>query len=189
MNGIDIIIILPIIFFAWRGFKKGLIIEVFTLLALLVGIYIGINFSDFIADALRKNLGMTSEYVPVIAFTITFLGVGAMVYFAGVMLEKAVNLAALKMVNKMFGMGLGIIKALYLISVIIVILEAYDEKSQFIPDSSKENSLLYHPMQQISLQSIPALKYSDLFMDIALSRDNNSKEEKDLSTEVDSTKN
>ena len=102
MNGIDIIIILPIIFFAWRGFKKGLIIEIFTLLALLVGIYIGINFSDFIADVLRKNVGMTSEYVPVIAFTITFLGVGAMVYFAGVMLEKAVNLAALKMVNKMF---------------------------------------------------------------------------------------
>lgn len=177
MNGVDIIIILPIIFLGWRGFKKGLIIEVFTLLALLVGIYIGINFSDFVAQALRDSMGMTSEYVPVIAFTITFLGVGAMVYFAGVMLEKAINLAALKMVNKMLGMFLGIVKALYLLSVIIVILEAYDEKSSFIPDTSKKGSLLYQPIQHISLQTIPALRYSDLFIDLALSKDKQASEE------------
>ena len=57
-----------------------------------------------------------------------------------------------------------------------------DEKSKFIPNSSKENSLLYHPMQQISLQSIPALKYSDLFMDIALSRGSDDEEEVEITT-------
>ena len=81
MNYLDILLVLPLIIGAWRGFKKGLIIELFTLLALLVGIYAGIHFSDFVAGILKNNLGMTSEYVPVIAFTITFLGVGAGVYF------------------------------------------------------------------------------------------------------------
>lgn len=183
MNGIDIIIILPIIWLAWRGFKKGLIITIFTLLALLVGIYVGIHFSDFIADVLREKMGMTSDYLPVVAFTVTFLGVGAMVYFAGVALEKVINLAALKMVNKMLGMFFGIMKAIYFISVLIVILEAYDEKSSFIGEKNKNGSLLYEPFQSISLSTIPALKYSDLFIDLTLSKSQNTNKDSEVNSE------
>jgi len=52
MNYLDIILVLPLIIGAWRGFKKGFIIELFTLLALLVGLYAGIHFSDFVAGLL-----------------------------------------------------------------------------------------------------------------------------------------
>ena len=48
MNFIDVLILIPVIYAAWKGFKHGLIIEVFTLLALVVGIYAGIHFSDFL---------------------------------------------------------------------------------------------------------------------------------------------
>lgn len=178
MNWIDLIILIPIIWLGWRGFRKGLIIEIFTLLALLVGLYIGINFSDFAADILRTKVGFTSDYVPVIAFTITFLCVGAIVYFAGVMIEKAVNLVAMKMVNKVLGMVLGIIKALFFISVIIVIIEAYDKQSPFFSEKYKKESLLYRPIKQISLTTIPALRYSDLFMDMTMVDDSEEEKEK-----------
>jgi membrane protein required for colicin V production len=49
MNSIDILLIIPLVYAAWKGFKHGLIIEVFTLLALFVGIYVGIHFSDFMS--------------------------------------------------------------------------------------------------------------------------------------------
>ena len=164
MNYLDILLVIPLIIGAWRGFKKGLIIEFFTLLALLVGIYAGIHFSDFVSGVLKNNLGMTSQYVPVIAFTITFLGVGAAVYFAGKMLERAVSVVALSPVNKMLGLFFGMIKMLFFTSAALVILESYDEKGEFIPDDLKEKSLLYHPVKKVSLTAIPALKYSDLFV-------------------------
>lgn len=167
MNYLDILLIIPIIIGAWRGFKKGFIIEIFTLLALLVGIYAGIHFSDFMASVLREHIGLTSEYLPAISFTITFLLVGAMVYFAGKMIEKALKLVALGTLNKFAGLFFGVVKMLFFVSAALVILESYDEKGQFIPDDLKTNSLLYTPVKGVSLNAIPALKYSDLFMDMA----------------------
>lgn len=163
MNYLDILIIVPLIIGGWRGFKKGFIIEVFTLLALFLGIYAGIHFSDFISDLLKEKLGMNNKYLPVIAFTITFLGVGAMVFFGGKMIEKALKVAALGPINKAAGAVFGVLKMLYILSAVLVILESIDEKNDFIPTEQKEGSLLYSPVKHTSLSTIPALKYSNLF--------------------------
>lgn len=164
MNYLDIILVIPLIIGAWRGFKKGFIIEIFTLLALLVGLYAGIHFSDFLSGLLRDHLGMTSEYVPIIAFTLIFLGVGAMVYFAGKLLERAISVVALTPLNKFAGLAFGLIKMLFFTSAALVILESYDEKNEFLPDDLKSKSLLYHPVKNVSLTTIPALRHSDLFI-------------------------
>lgn len=47
MNYIDIILLLPLLYGAYRGFSRGLIIEVATLLGLLLGVYIAIKFSGY----------------------------------------------------------------------------------------------------------------------------------------------
>ncbi len=163
VNYLDILIIIPLLIGAWRGFKKGFIIELFTLLGLLVGIYCGIHFSDFMSDVLKNSLGMTSKYLPAISFTLTFLLVGAMVYFGGKMLEKAIKLVALGMINKIAGLVFGLTKILFLLSAIIVIFESYDEHGDFIPEDLKSESLLYLPVKNTSLNTIPALRYSNLF--------------------------
>lgn len=164
MNYLDFLILIPLIIGAWRGFKKGFVIEIFTLLALLVGIYAGIHFSDFVAIFLRDNLGMTSKYLPAISFTITFLLVGAMVFFGGKMLERGLKLVALGTVNKFAGLFFGFIKVLFILSAVLVIFEAYDNQGQFIPDDLKKESLLYEPVKKTSLTTIPALKHSELFI-------------------------
>ena len=165
MNYLDIIFIIPIIIGAWRGFKKGLVIELFTLLALLVGIYAGIHFSDHSAELLRETFEIESAYLAPIAFTVTFLGVGAMVYFGGKMIEKGLKLVALGTLNKFAGLLFGVIKMVFILSASLVILESYDEKGKFIPEDLKTTSILYLPLKSTSLNTIPALKYSDLFME------------------------
>ena len=92
MNFLDILILIPILYGAYKGFKHGFVIELFTLLAILVGIYVGIHFSDYTANWLKSSLEIDSEYLPVIAFTFTFLIVGAMIFFAGKMIETRVRL-------------------------------------------------------------------------------------------------
>ncbi|MFT4602634.1 MAG: membrane protein required for colicin V production [Arenicella sp.] len=166
MNYLDILLFIPLVLGAWRGFKKGFIIELFTLLALLVGIYAGIHFSDFMSDILREKLSFTSKYLPAIAFTLTFLAVGAMIYFGGKMFEKAIKLAALGPINKIAGLVFGAVKMLFIMSAILVILESIDEKNDFIPQDLKDSSLLYGPVKATSLNTIPALKYSSLFIKV-----------------------
>lgn len=171
MSIVDILILIPLGYAAWKGFQHGIIIEVFTLLALLVGIYAGIHFSDITATWMKNSLGWDSEYLPVIAFTITFLGIGAMVYFAGKMIEQFVKVTNLTPINKAFGIVFAVLKMTYFVSVFLVLLESYDEKGDFLPPSMKEKSLLYNPVLKVSTTTIPALKESTLFVKNALQSD------------------
>ena len=166
MNFLDLILIIPLVIGGWRGFKRGLVIEVFTLLALLVGIYAGIHFSDYLSDILKEKMGFQSEYLPAISFTIILLMVGAMVYFAGKIIEKAVNIIALSMANKIAGMFFGLIKMLYIVSILLVLFEAYEDSENSKNSNVRQESLLYSPVKHVSLTTIPALKHSKLFVRI-----------------------
>jgi membrane protein required for colicin V production len=174
MNFVDILILIPLGYAAWKGFQHGLIIEIFTLLALLVGIYAGVHFSDFTASWLKNTFNWQSDYLPVVAFTLTFLGIGAMVYFAGKMLEQVVKVTNLTPVNKFFGIVFAVLKMLYFVSVFLVVLESYDEKGDFLPPRMKKTSLLYQPLLKISTTTIPALKNSTIFLKNALQSDSDS---------------
>lgn len=164
MNFVDILLLIPLIYFAYKGFKNGLIIEVFTLLALLVGIYAGIHFSDGTAKMMKENWGMNSDYLPVIAFTVTFLAVGAMVFFGGKFLEKVVNVTGLTIANKLGGIAFAIIKGGYILSILLVLIDSYDEKGDFVKEETKTNSLLYVPVKNLSITTIPHLKESTIFL-------------------------
>lgn len=174
MNFIDILLLVPLIYAAYKGFKHGLIIEAFTLLALFVGLYAGIHLSDFVAEKLKDVFHWDSEYLPVVAFTITFLGVGAMVYFAGKTIEQMVKVVNLSPVNKFFGALFGGIKMLYFVSVVLVIFESYDEKSHFFPEDKKEDSMLYNPVLNFSTKTVPGLEKSTIFLQNALQAESDS---------------
>jgi membrane protein required for colicin V production len=165
MNFLDIIILIPLAYAAWQGFKKGFIIEVFTLLALFVGLYAGIHFSEMVSSWLSSVFNWKSKYLPPIAFTLTFLAVGAMVYFAGKALEKVVKFALLSPFNKLGGVIFALLKGSYIVSVVLLLLNSYDQHHQFIPKETKDASLLYHPMVTFSSSTIPGMKNSRLFQE------------------------
>jgi membrane protein required for colicin V production len=168
MNFIDILICVPLIYAGYKGFKHGLIIEVFTLLALLVGIYAGIHFSDFIANYLKNSFEWDAKYLPIVSFTLVFLAVGAMVYFAGITVEKMVKVVHLTPLNKFFGVFFAVVKMLYFVSVILVIFESYDEKGKFFPQETKDSSLLYAPVKDVSTVTVPGIAESTIFLKNAL---------------------
>lgn len=163
MNFLDIVILIPLGYAAWKGFKHGFVIEVFTLLALFVGLYAGIHFSEFVSNGISKMTDSKSQYLPTISFTLTFLAVGAMVYFAGKAIEKIVKVTMLSPINKIGGVVFAILKGSYIVSVVLMLLNGYDQNNKLIPKESKDGSLLYHPMVKFSSSTIPGLKNSTFF--------------------------
>lgn len=167
MNYLDVIFIVPLIWAGFRGFKKGLIIEVSAFIAFGLGVWGGIHFSDFVAELLSDSV--ESKYVPLVSFAITFILIVAAVFVLGKLLEKAVNLVQLKLVNKLTGAVFGVAKIMLIISVLLVIVNSFDQKRNIVPKDLKENSLLYQPLSDVSLKVIPALNNSGLFNDSATS--------------------
>jgi membrane protein required for colicin V production len=148
MNYIDIILLIPMAWFAYKGFGKGLIIELFSLIALIAGIYAAVYFSDYAAKFLIGNFTLNEDYVPIISFVITFIGVVVIVYFAGKLLEKLVDMVALGILNKLTGAAFGILKAAVFMSIVIMLINSIDNK--WIPKEKKKESVLYSPVSAIA---------------------------------------
>lgn len=165
MSLLDVFLLVPLAYGAWRGFKKGLIIEVFTLLAIVVGIYMAVHFSDLVSNKINDNVGEEYSSTPAIAFTLTFLSVGALIYFGGIALEKVIKVVNLSIANRLLGLLFGTIKALYLLSILLVTYQSYDPEEKLISAESRENSLLYNPIKNTSIKTIPLLSQSRLYLE------------------------
>ena len=53
---------------------------------------------------------------------------------------------------------------IYFISVFIILIESYDEKSDFFPEKTKEESILYSPIKKVSTSTIPGISESTIFL-------------------------
>jgi membrane protein required for colicin V production len=162
MNYIDAVIAIPLAWFTYKGFSKGLIIELATLIALLLGIYIAGHFSEYTADLLRENMDFHSKYMGIISFSITFLGVVLLVMLFGKSLEKVVNILLLSFVNKITGALFGFIKVAFVISVIIYIMGTFELEDKLISTELQSKSLLYKPIKSIAPKIFPIITESDV---------------------------
>ncbi|MBN3035423.1 MAG: CvpA family protein [Bacteroidales bacterium] len=148
MNLLDILIVVPAIWFAYQGFRKGFIFELASLAGLVLGIYAGIHFSDEFAIWLERLFHINERYLPVVSFAILFILVVLLVYLAGRILEGMVNLLAAGFLNKLAGILFGTVKGLIMISVVFLIINTFNPK--IIPEERKQGSWLYSPVSGIA---------------------------------------
>lgn len=158
MSYIDIAIIIPLLWGFYRGFVKGLIIQVASLIALILGILIGVKFSDVASALLEQNFTLSKQYLGIISFAITFIVVVIGVHFIAKILEKMINMVAMGIFNKLLGSLMGAVKIGLIISVLLVIFNTIDAKLDILPESEKQQSVLYEPMLRIVPAIIPGIK-------------------------------
>lgn len=164
MAVIDIFIIVPIIYGGYIGFKKGLIIELASLVALAAGIYLGMKFSDLISGWINSALSEPSPYVNLIAFTIVFIAVVVLIFFFAKILERGINMALLSPINKITGMIFGAAKMVLAVGIILIIMDGYSEQSTRFIATQKEDSLLYEPFTGLAKNVIPEFYTSEFVM-------------------------
>ncbi|MEO6883002.1 MAG: CvpA family protein [Bacteroidia bacterium] len=158
MNTLDIIIVILILWGFYKGFRKGLIIELASLMALWAGVYGGIKFSDFAARFLEKTFSWHSSHVRIIAFAILFLGILAFVFFIAKITERFVKIILLNWMNRLLGALFGGLKFALFISVLFFILHSFEQKLNFVPQNTKTSSVLYSPVSKLAPAIIPVLK-------------------------------
>lgn len=150
MNIIDILIGIPLLWAMVKGFKNGLIFEVATLVALVLGIYGAIHFSDFTAQFIRDRFNYNSEYLGYIAFGVTFIAIVIIVNVIGKLFNSLIEAIALGMFNRILGMLFGLLKGIIIIGIVVYFVNYLDKKFNFISDEKKESSYLYEHMKTVS---------------------------------------
>jgi membrane protein required for colicin V production len=150
MNWIDLTIVVILILSLVMGFINGLVKEVASLAALILGIWGAIKFSGFTAEKLYDYFDMTGQYVGLIAFLVTFGIIVVIIHFIGILADKVVDAISLGFVNRLLGIVFGLLKSALIMSVFFVILNAIDARKPFLPKETIEKSMFYNPISDIA---------------------------------------
>ncbi len=164
MNWLDIILGLLLLSGIVSGYKNGIIGEVATLAALILGIWGAVKFSWWTADMLL-DLGVKSDYMHIISFIVTFILIVVAIQLLAKFLSKLLETMALGFVNRLAGMVVGIIKAALIVSVILVVINALDEENKIIKETIQEESLFYDPLSNLVPSLLPFIHLEDLQID------------------------
>ncbi len=158
MSFIDILMAIPLLWFAYKGFRKGLIVEVASLIALIAGIYLAVHFSWYIGGLISSHPGGEGKYTSLIAFAITFLGIVILVHLTGRMISRMVEHMTLGFLNRLAGAVFGLAKVAFVISVLLFLYGRFDPTMKIIPEEMRKGSLLYNPVAGIAPMVIPKLE-------------------------------
>ena len=161
MNWLDLLILIPLVAGLFSGYKNGLIGEVASLAALVFGIWGSIKFSGWTANLLN-TWGIESQHMNIISFVVTFIIIVVVIQLIAKMLSQLLKSLALGWLDKLAGIGVGVIKAALITSVILFVIDIVDERKSFIPEDVKENSALYQPMATLIPNILPFLNLEDI---------------------------
>lgn len=144
---IDIVWLLLAIYGTWKGWTKGLILSVFTVLAWAIGIIAAIKLSTVAANFLHDQFAIDSAYLPVLSYALVFVVIALVIYLVGKSLEKIIELARIGFVNRISGVILYVGIYTILFSFFIWLLDKVQLISPFVKDQSKTyayiNSISY----------------------------------------------
>jgi len=166
MNTLDFILLIPLAYFAYKGFSKGFIITLAMLAGILVGLYAAIHFSEYAVGFLTDHLNTSSGNIRMISYLVTFITVLILVYLLGHFLTGVVKTTGLGLVNRIGGVILGVVKGLLIISAFLVLFGKIDPKSSLIQRETKEESIFFEPVAAIAPKVYPVMKqYSNKALD------------------------
>ena len=126
MNYLDIVITIPLIYGIIKGFTNGLIKEISALLALIIGLYVAINFSFYLHPKFEEILGGYEQVIPIIAFAILFIVSVFMIKIVGYIIDKLTKALALGLVSRILGAIFGFLKVVVIFSFILAIVTDYN---------------------------------------------------------------
>lgn len=174
MNFLDIILIIPMAYFVYKGYKRGIIFEAAAIAGIILGCYAAIHFSYWVAELLQ----MEGDSAMLIAFLVTFLGVVVLSRFVGRFAEGILKLVHVGMLNDLLGAVLGLAKAVCILSILLHPVLLIDHEQKLIKPETKESSVFFKPVYNVGQKMTAKLMvYAEQIKDKKLSQTDTSAEE------------
>ena len=124
MNWLDAIILIAIIGFTVAAFRAGLIREVVTLVAVVVGVLIAGHYYDDLADDVLLFI-KNDKAAKVIAFLSLFGSVALMGQLAALLMKQAVSILLLGWLDHLAGAAFGLLKGLVLVELFLMFFATF----------------------------------------------------------------
>ena len=142
---IDIVLLLLLAYATFTGYNRGLIVGVFSLIAMIVGLAAAMKLSVVASTYLAFYLHWEGSWVPPVSFLLVFILVVVIIRLGANALEKGVKLVTLGWANIVGGILLYWILFLFAYSVLLFYIVAFP----FFPTATLQESYSYSYLQKI----------------------------------------
>lgn len=136
---IDVIFIILLVFAVIRGFSRGLILGIFSFLAIIIGLAAAIKLSAVVAHYIGNTMNVSARWLPVVSFIVVLIGVILLVRWGAALLQKSIEVAMLGWVNRLGGI---LLYSLLFITVYSVLL-FYAGKTGLLKPETISDSATY----------------------------------------------
>jgi len=157
MNFIDIVFGILLLLGLYNGYKKGLFVEVASLVGLVAGVIGAVHFSYFTAEKLMEYVDWSERLINLASFAITFSLIVVAIAFAGKMLTKIADFTALGIFNKILGAVFGMLKVAFVLSVILWFTNQWGKSLLFFTEDKIEESILFEPIEMLAPLVLPEI--------------------------------
>ena len=102
-----------------KGYQRGLIVAVFSLIAFVIGLAAAMKLSTIVAGYIGNAINISDRWLPVISFAVVFILVALLVRWGAGIVQRTIEIALLGWVNRIGGI---LFYAMLFITVFSVIL-------------------------------------------------------------------
>lgn len=164
---LDIVFAILIVLAIIKGFQRGLIVGLFSLVAIIVGLAAAMKLSAVVAGYIGRAVNISNEWLPVISFIVVLIIVILLIRWGAIAIEKAVDGVMLGWLNKLGGV---LLYAVIYITVFSVLL-FYSDQIGLLKHETIEKSITYSLVQPWGPKLINGLGtvipfFSDMFIEL-----------------------
>jgi len=174
---IDLILGVIILIAIFKGYQRGLIIGLFSLVSVIIGLAAAMKLSTVVAGYIGEAVNVSDEWLPVISFAIVFIVVVLLIRLGANAIERTVEVVMLGWLNKLGG----IIFYVAIYTVVFSVLLFYAEQVNLVRPETIEKSISYSYVQPWGPRVINSVGsfvplFRDMFAELELFFENVSKE-------------
>lgn len=164
---IDIIFAVMLVMAVLQGYQRGLIVGLFSLVALIIGLAAALKLSAAVAVWIGKSVNVSQEWLPLVSFIIVFIIVVLLVRLGAKAIERTVEVVMLGWLNKLAG----IIFYVAIYTIIFSVLLFYAEQMKLLQPATIKQSVTYTYIQPWGPKVIGSIGsvipfFKDIFSDL-----------------------
>ena len=119
MSLVDILIWAVLLIFVIKGFMKGFVREVCSLLGLLAGGWASFRYYHYLAEAISPFVHLPNHVARAISFVLIFLVIGLLFYLFGHLLTVIFRIMLLGGVNRIGGVLFGLLEGAFILCMVL----------------------------------------------------------------------
>lgn len=124
MNKLDIFFLIAVLIGAYSGYKNGFLMGLISLVAIILGILGGFKLMSLGMELLHRHFNADQSVLPYLSFILIFVLIVVAVHLIGRMIKASIDKTFLGRLDAAMGSLLGIVKTIFLISVVLWILDS-----------------------------------------------------------------